>query len=89
MDSMEIFLEFKSIAFKDIGVDEIVNSDELNYERWNFYKTILLSPPKGKSSTTSSCPILQGRKAAKADGCSGAIEGACSFFFLLQLGGSG
>jgi hypothetical protein len=41
--------------------------------------------PKSKSSTISSCPILQGRKAAKADGCSGAIEGACSYFFISNL----
>jgi len=28
---------------------------------------------EGKSHTISSCQILQGRKAAKVDGCSGAI----------------
>jgi hypothetical protein len=46
---------------------KFINISTMKYEKQDYFRA------KGKSYTTSSCPILQGRKAAKAGGCSGAI----------------
>ena len=69
---------------KSKPLEKLFRGISVNIRRGNV-ETCVFLPAKGKSFTTSSCPILQGRKAAKADGCSGAIKGACLFFMPSTL----
>jgi hypothetical protein len=70
---MEISFMVKCLSRKGISTRFKKNMHLRIIKRMEFEKTLLHSRLKGKSYTTSSRPILQGRKAAKAGGCSGAI----------------
>lgn len=52
------------------------------YAASSFFRLLTFAP--GKSCTTSSREPPQGRKAARINGCSGAMQGAYPFFVAIQ-----